>query len=120
MAEAQSYRQLEVWQKAVELATEAHRLAARLPAEPNSSLSNRLVNSALSVASHIAEGYVRKRRASYLVHLVRAQGALAEFETLVMVAVRLELLTREDVAAGWDLSRETGHILHRMIRSLES
>ena len=114
-----TYRGLTVWQKAMDLVVASYRLSMRFPTEERYGLTSQLRRAAVSVPANIAEGYGRKHRREYLHHLSIARGSLAELETHVALAVRLEFVTREEALEVWDLSQEVGRILNKLIASLE-
>jgi len=83
-----TYRQLDVWQRAIELTTSVYELTARLPESERYGLRSQLQRAAVSIAADIAEGYGRSHRGDYLHHLSIARGSLAEVETLLTLAVK--------------------------------
>ena len=116
----QSYRDLGVWQKAMDLVVAVYGLSALLPSDEKYGLSSRLQRAAVSVPANIAEGYGRIHRGDYLRHLSFARGFMAELETLVGITVRLSLVAREQVKDLWALSQEVGKMLGELIRKLEA
>ena len=90
-----SYRDLEVWQLAMEIVAAVYRLTSRFPAEERFGLTAQLRRAAVSIPSNIAEGHGRLG-ARELRHAVSiARGSVAEVETQLAVAVELNF-----VAAG--------------------
>jgi four helix bundle protein len=83
-----SYRDLEVWQKAMDLVEEVYRIAERFPSQEKYGLTGQLQRAAVSIPANIAEGYGRMHRKEYLQHLSIAKGSLAEVETHLALAVR--------------------------------
>jgi four helix bundle protein len=57
-----SYRDLEVWKKAVKLATVIYEITSLFPARENYGLSSQVQRSAVSIAANIAEGQARNSR----------------------------------------------------------
>jgi four helix bundle protein len=114
-----SYRDLVVWQKAVDLVVAVYRLARSLPTEERFGLTSQMQRSAVSVPANIAEGYARTHKGDYLRHLSIATGSLAELETHLTIAVRLEFLDRDEVMPVWSLAQEVGKMLSKLTRSLE-
>jgi four helix bundle protein len=55
-----SFRDLLVWQKAIELAVLTYRIAQRLPRSEQDVLGYQLRKSSLSIPSNIAEGWSRR------------------------------------------------------------
>src|SRR5262245_592738 len=87
-----SYRDLRVWQSALELAQQIYRATSGFPREEVFGLSAQLRRAIVSVPSNIAEGHTRESTRDYLHHLSYAQGSLAEVETQVELAARLGYL----------------------------
>ncbi len=115
----ESYRDLEVWQKAMDLAVAAYRLTEPFPAHEQFGLRAQIHRSAVSVPSNVAEGHGRSITREYLHHLAIAHGSLMELETQVELAVRLgfaETPAAEEVLAA---AAECGRMLHGLIRRLK-
>ncbi len=89
------YRDLVVWQRAMDLVTVTYRLTAGFPSEEKYGLVQQLRRAAVSVPSNIAEGHGRDHLGDYLHQLSVANGSLMEMETQLMIAGRLEYLSRE-------------------------
>ncbi len=113
-----TYRDLEVWQRAMDLVVDVYRLTRHLPSEEKFGLTSQAQRAAVSVPANIAEGYGRTHRGDYLRHLSVARGSLVELETLVTLTVRLEFVRREQAASVWETCQEVGRMLNKLIRSL--
>ena len=113
-----TYRDLTVWQKAMDLVVAVYELSRRLPAEERFGLMSQMQRASVSVPANIAEGYGRIHRGEYVHHLSIARGSLAELETHVAIAVRLEYVAREDAVEVWNLAQEVGKMLSSLIQSL--
>lgn len=114
-----TYRDLAVWQKAMDLVVTVYELSRRLPSEERFGLASQMQRPSVSVPANIAEGYGRVHRGDYLHHLSIARGSPAELETHVTIAVRLNFITREQAMEGWNLCQEVGKMLNKLIQSLE-
>ena len=112
-----SYRDLVVWQKAMDLVDAICALSEHFPSDERFGLTSQVRRAAVSVPSNIAEGY-GKTRADYVRHLVIANGSLKEIETQVIIAGRQKFITREDSQSAWHLCQEVGKILLAMTKSL--
>lgn len=93
----QSYRDLEVWQRAVDLVEEIYRLCKRLPSEERFGLISQMQRAAISIPANIAEGYGRGHRAEYLQYLPIGRGSLMEIETHLIITHRLGFLTEDEI-----------------------
>ena len=74
----QSYRDLRVWQEAVNLAESCYRLTKTFPKEELYGMTTQIRRASVSIAANIAEGYGRKTRGEYIQFLYIAQGSLKE------------------------------------------
>ena len=113
-----SYRDLVVWQEAMNLAEAAYRVTARFPKEEAYGLTAQLRRSAASVAANIAEGYGRDSKGAYVQHLRIAQRSLKEFETHLLLAERVELVDKVTLAPLLTKSEMIGKMLRSLIRSV--
>lgn len=112
------YRDLIVWQKAMDLVVEIYRLSQAFPNTEKFGLSAQIQRAAVSIPSNIAEGHARKSSGAFINHLSIAAGSLAELETQLMLAVRLGFCS-EDVASPLFLcADEIGRILTGLKNSL--
>src|SRR5690242_5994980 len=86
-----SYRDLLVWEQAVELVASVYAATKVWPKEELYGLTSQARRAATSVPANIAEGYGRENRGSYVQLLRVAQGSLQELETHLLVARRIEI-----------------------------
>jgi len=115
-----SYRDLEVWQKAMDLVVEVYRLTKHFPPDERFGLTSQIQRASVSIPANIAEGYGRTHRGDYLHHLSVARGSLLEVETHLTLAVRLKYIKREDAAPTWRLGQEVGKMLRKLLQSLQA
>lgn len=112
------YRQLEVWQRAMDLVDAIYGMTKLFPDDERFGLISQLRRAAVSIPSNIAEGYGRSHRKEYVQHLSIARGPLMELETQIIVSVRQTFIGRDDARPTWDISQEVGRMLTRLIQSL--
>ena len=113
-----NYRELIVWQKAMDLVTSVYELSEEFPPSERFGLTSQIPRAAVSIPTNIAEGYARTHRGDYLHHLSFAKGSLAEVETLLTLAVRLKRIDRQQTLPVWGQSQDVGRLLTRLIASL--
>lgn len=89
---SQSFRDLFIWQRAVELATLIAELTKNFPSRQRHILADQMLRSSVSVASNIAEGAGRLSRADLRRFLGIARGSLHELATQIEIAARCQLL----------------------------
>lgn len=106
-----SYKDLIVWQKAMELAQEIHLRSKTFPKEEVYGLTSQLRRAAVSVPSNIAEGQARQGTAEFLNFLSIAQGSLAEVDTQLLLAQRFQYLQPQDATKAASLIVEISKML---------
>jgi four helix bundle protein len=114
-----SYRDLEVWQKSIELAEENHRLCNRMPRHEQFGLTSQMRRAAVSISSNIAEGHSSWKRRRFANHVAIARGSLAELETQIELATRFGYLNADDTERFSDLAVIVGRMLSNLRRSLD-
>ena len=114
-----SYRDLRVWNEAMNLVVAAYRIAKQLPTEERFELSSQIRRAAVSIPANVAEGHGRDHLGDYLRHLSVANGSLMEVETEVLIAERIGYVTAEDVAPAMTLAADVGRMLSGLTQSLK-
>ncbi len=89
-----SYRDLRVWEQAVDFAVRLYHVTGSFPDSERYGLTSQMRRAAVSIPSNIAEGHERSRP-EYANFLRIARGSLAELETQLEIAGRLNYLTTE-------------------------
>ena len=90
-----SFRDLTVWQKAMDLVELVYSTTRDWPKEEIYGLTSQVRRAAVSVPSNIAEGQGRNSNKEFLRHLRIAYGSLCELETQLLVAQRLDYLNSD-------------------------
>lgn len=116
----QSYRDLRVWQEAVNLAESCYRLTKTFPKEELYGMTTQIRRASVSIAANIAEGYGRKTRGEYIQFLYIAQGSLKELETHWLISQRVELASPQSVNPILNQCESVGRLLLTLIRALEN
>ncbi len=119
----QSYQELKVWQRGMDLVVECYRLSDQLPATERYDLARQIRRSAVSIPSNIAEGYGREHVGDYVRFLSIANGSLKELETQVLIANRLTFIAAVCCEAVLRQAAELGRmltVLQRKLRRLRS
>ena len=117
--EINSYRDLKVWQKAMDLAVECHRVTAGFPREETYGLVAHIRRAAGSVPANLAEGHGRENTGSFVQFCRIAQGSLKELETHLILSERLGYVDGERGAALLARADEIGRMVRSMIRRLQ-
>jgi len=115
-----NYRELIVWQKAMDLVKEIYQITSRFPREEVYGLTSQMRRAAVSVPSNIAEGQGRKSTKEFLHHLSIAHGSLREIETQILIAERLDYISNEQVEPLMQQAADVGRLLNALYNSLSS
>jgi four helix bundle protein len=115
-----SYRDLRVWQKAMDLVVESYKVVSLLPKNEVYSLATQIQRAAVSIPANIAEGHGREHLGDYLHHLSCANGSLMELETHFLIAGRLSYITEERLKSVFQNSAELGRMLSGLISKLKA
>lgn len=114
------FKDLIVWQKAMELVTEVYRLVKKLPNEECFALSDQIRRSAISIPSNIAEGQGRNSTKEFIHFLAIAKGSKAELETQLLLCVKVSYLTDLEIETATNLIQEVGKMLNALQKSLKT
>ena len=114
----QSYRDLTVWQRAMDLAKSCYLLTRDFPREEIYGMTSQIRRVAVSIPSNVAEGYGRGHRAEYLQHLYIAQGSLKELETQLILAGDVGVAAPDSTAPLLTQCEGVGRLLTALIRAL--
>ena len=116
---AQSYRELVVWQRSMDLVTATYRMTQGFPRDEVYGLTSQIRRSAVSVPSNIAEGQGRRTAAEFQQFLGQARGSLLELETQILIARNLDYLTEEQAASLLSATAEVGRTLNGLLTSIK-
>src|SRR6266496_2704598 len=114
------FRDLEVWQKAMDLVVEIYRLTRSFPSDERYGLTSQLRRAAVSVPSNIAEGRGRFGLGGFLYYLSVSTGSLMEVETQFLISERLEYLTPSEARKVLERTAEVRRLLAGMVRALRT
>ena len=115
----ESYRDLKVWQKAMDLAEMIFTLTLRLPREQIYGMSAQMQRAANSAPSNIAEGHARDSTKEYLYFISVSLASIAELETQLLLCGRVKFLSENEVTKALSLSDEVGKMLRSIQRGLK-
>ena len=116
MIKSSDYRDLKVWQKAIELTSEVYKLVKLLPNEERYALSDQIRRAVVSVPSNIAEGRGRGTNKEFVRYLLMSRGSLWEVSTQLVICERLQYMNQEQTAYARQLITE----ISKMINALAS
>ncbi len=115
----ESYKELVVWQKAIELVTDIYEVTKSFPQEERYGLIAQIQRAAISVPANIAEGWGRGSTKEYHQYLRVSRGSLAELETHLIISYKLDFIS---TGALYKLQKDIdtiGRMTNNLIKSLQ-
>ena len=119
MAKINSFRELLVWEKSMDVAERSYRLSRRFKREDQLALGHEIRKSGMSVPSNIAEGFGRHHTGEYIHHLWFANGSNNELQTQLEIGRRVEIVTVAEADALIADAEKVGRMLRGLVASLE-
>ena len=116
---AKSYRELVVWQKAIQLTVLVYRISSAFPREEIYGLTSQIRRCAVSIPSNIAEGAGRLNTGEYQQFLGIARGSHFELQTHLFIGRELGYGDAAQIAVAEALSEEVGRMIFATIRTLK-
>lgn len=114
----QSYKDLKVWQKAMELARSVYSLTEQFPGPERYGLVSQMRSAAISIPSNIAEGSRRGSSKDFSRFLRIAYGSGSELETQIELSKILKITTEADLEAINEVLDHVMRMLNRLISTL--
>ncbi len=116
MPASKSFKDLIVWQRAMELVEAVYRVSEKLPKHEIYGLSSQICRAAVSIPSNISEGAKRGTTKDFLQFLRIASGSAAELETQLLIIHRVH--RGIECSAAQSLLAEVQKMLTALIRRM--
>ncbi len=113
------FRELIVWQKAMDLVESVYRTTTLFPKEELYGLTSQMRRAAVSIPSNIAEGQGRNTTRDFLHFLAIAYGSLKEIETQVLIAERLGYISNQQSDVHVRSTTEIARLISGLANSLK-
>ncbi len=108
---AKSFRDLRVWNKAIDLTAVIYNLTTDFPKAEVYGLTSQMRRAAVSIASNIAEGSARGTKKDFRQFVMIARGSNCELQTQLVIAARLGFASPRKIDDAEVLSHEVGQML---------
>ena len=116
----QSYRDLKVWQIGMDIAEAIYELTRDFPKQEVYGLTSQMQRAAVSVPANLAEGHASTTTKDFLRYVGIALGSLAELETHLLLAKRLDYGSPDRIAEMMLTLDELGRMLRALQKSLRA
>lgn len=113
-----SFEEMPVWIKGMELARRIHQLTGKLPRKEDYGLTSQIRRSSLSITGNLAEGFGRKHTKDKLNFYYATRGSLAETKSHLIYGQKVGYFTRTDLDDLEAVIAEIWRELNSLIRSL--
>lgn len=107
------YKELKVWQKAIDLAVEVYKITEKLPKDERFGLISQMNRAVVSIPSNIAEGAGRNGKKEFNNFLGVALGSSFELDTQMVISNRLNYLNDEDFQ---NVEKELEHLQNMIVK----
>ena len=114
------YKELQVWHKAIDLVVEIYKISKLLPKEETYGTSDQIRRSAVSIPSNIAEGQSRNSIKEFIQFLSIARGSLAELETQLLICIKVNMLSEDNITEAQNIITEIGKMIKGLMNKLNS
>jgi len=115
----QSFRDLEVWKRSMQMTVSIYRLTQGFPKEEIYGLTSQMRRSAVSVPSNIAEGHGRLNKGEYRQFLGIARGSNFELQTQLEIARALGKGDSKLLDETEGLSHEVGKMIYGILERIK-
>lgn len=117
---SQSYRDLIVWQKGIELCCTVYQVCSAFPKSELYGLADQMKRAAVSIPSNIAEGQARQYAGEFRRFLSIANGSLAELNTQRIIAMKVGFLSQESSMSLEQKITEIRKMLYALTQSIKT
>ena len=111
-----TYKELVVWQKAMDLVDEIYRVTAKFPKEEIYGLSSQMRRAAISIPSNVAEGFKRGGNKELVRFFCFSSGSNAELETQILIAERQGYISEVESKNLQNQTEQISKILNALIK----
>jgi four helix bundle protein len=115
---ASTFRDLRVWQEAMELTVQVYKSTAVFPKVETYGLAQQMQRAAVSVPSNIAEGKGHHSNKEFVHFLLHARGSLWELQTQILLSEQLTYISKEQGTRLLATAENVSRALNGLITSL--
>ena len=115
-----SFEEMPVWQKAMDLAVKIFKLTEKLPRKEDYGLTSQIRGSGLSVPGNISEGFGRKHTKDKLNFYYNSRASLSETKNHLIYGYRVGYFTKSELVGHSRLIEEVWKELNSLISSLQN
>ena len=114
MNKTQTFRDLIVWQKGIDLVLLIYSLSKKFPKEEIYGLTSQMRRASVAIPSNISEGYIRRHPKEYAQFINIAFASGAELETQLEICQKLGYITEREYQKSSELISEIMKMLNKL------
>jgi four helix bundle protein len=92
MSKIQTFEDLEVWQKASELAVDTYKLTSQGKLQKDYGLKDQFQRACISISNNIAEGFEYDNNKDFIKYLRYAKGSAGEVRNIIHFLLKIEFI----------------------------
>lgn len=115
---ASTFRDLRVWQEAMELTVQVYKSTGTFPRAETYGLAQQMQRAAVSVPSNIAEGKGHRSSKEFVHFLLHARGSLWELQTQILLSEQLTYISKEQGSRLLTIAENVSRALNGLITSM--
>lgn len=120
MKKIQSYRELLIWNKGIEIVEKIYKITSKLTKTERYILATQMQRAAISIPSNIAEGFMRNHTKEYIQFLFVVLGSCAELETQLVITEKLAYVSTNENSPIYKELEYEGKMVRNLIKSLQA
>lgn len=101
-----NFKNLNVWQKAIDYTVEIYKLSKQFPDEEKYGITSQIRRAAVSISCNISEGAGKSSNKDFNRFLDMALGSANEVENLLIICLKLKYINEEELKLNFKLIRE--------------
>ena len=119
MGKINSFEDLEVWQKASDLAVEAYRITSTGKLSKDFGLKDQFQRASISMSNNIAEGFEYDNNKDFIKFLRFAKGSTGEVRNMIIFFKKINYITDSDYSLMFDKLIQLSKQLRTFIKYLK-
>ncbi len=119
MSEIKDFKDLKIWEKGMIIAEKCYSLTKNFPRQETYGMIQQIRRASVSIRANIAEGYGRRSSGDYARFLNIAQGSVNELETHLILSVRVNLCTFDDIKSIVNELKQESKMISSLINKLK-
>lgn len=113
-----NFKELKIWQEAIEVAVEIYKLTKSFPEDEKFGLVSQMKRSVISISSNIAEGAGRNNKKEFKQFLGIALASACELESQLIVSCKLELINEKELIKQTEKLHYIQNMTNKLINTI--